>query len=208
MKGPALHIINIVVTWSQFNYLAMFDHFNLLAPLYDRVFQPPDLQQFIRLLELPAEGCLLDAGGGTGRVSNELRPLVDEIVITDISRGMLEQAVSKNGLNVSQAQAEMLPFPEETFSRVIVVDALHHFRDQRGAVLDLIRVLRNGGRLLIQEPDINFWQVKMIAFAEKLALMGSRFYAPVAIKQMAESFGCRAQISAGDKLSSWIIVEK
>ncbi len=71
----------------------MFDHFNLLAPLYDRVFQPPDLQHFIRLLELPADGYLLDAGGGTGRVSNELRPLVDEIVITDVSRGMLKQAL-------------------------------------------------------------------------------------------------------------------
>ncbi|GMQ79076.1 MAG: hypothetical protein BMS9Abin02_1631 [Anaerolineae bacterium] len=208
MRGPALHIINIVVTWSQFNYLAMFDHFNLLAPLYDRVFQPPDVEHYIRLLELPTGGSLLDAGGGTGRVSNELRLLVDEVVITDISTGMLKQALSKNGLRVSQAQAEMLPFPEETFSRVIVVDALHHFRDQRRAVLELIRVLRKDGRLLIQEPDINFWQVKMIALAEKLALMGSRFYSPAAIKQMAESYGCRAHFSAGDKLSSWIIVEK
>ncbi len=186
----------------------MFDHFNLLAPLYDRVFQPPVVEHFIRLLELPVDGSLLDAGGGTGRVSNELRPLVDEVVITDVSRGMLKQALSKNGLRVSQAQAEMLPFPKETFSRVIVVDALHHFRDQRGAILDLIRVLRVGGRLLIQEPDINFWQVKMIALAEKLALMGSHFYSSNAIKQMAESVGCRVQITAGDKLSSWIIVEK
>ena len=186
----------------------MFDHFNLLAPFYDKAFQPPDVERFIQLLDLPADGPLLDAGGGTGRISAELRPLVDSITITDVSIGMLRQAVSKNGLNVSQAEAEQLPFPEGTFSRIIVVDALHHFRDQRRAIWEIIRVLQSGGRLLIQEPDIKYWQVKMIALAEKLTLMRSRFYSPTAIKQMAEAFGCQARLSTGDQLSTWIIVEK
>jgi len=36
---------------------------------------PPDPAQLRRLLDLPAHGRLLDAGGGTGRVSAQLRPL-------------------------------------------------------------------------------------------------------------------------------------
>ena len=59
----------------------MFDHFGLLAPFYERVIPPPDLRRWQELLRLPVAGNLLDAGGGTGRVSAQLRPFVNHLVI-------------------------------------------------------------------------------------------------------------------------------
>jgi demethylmenaquinone methyltransferase/2-methoxy-6-polyprenyl-1,4-benzoquinol methylase len=63
----------------------------------------------------------------------------------------------------AQAHAERLPFPDASFDRVVVVDALHHFAHQREAVRDLLRALKSGGRLLIEEPDIHRLIVKFVA---------------------------------------------
>ena len=48
------------------------DHFGFLAPLYDMIFQAPQGDQLAAHTELPCEGLLLDAGGGTGRVAQGL----------------------------------------------------------------------------------------------------------------------------------------
>jgi demethylmenaquinone methyltransferase/2-methoxy-6-polyprenyl-1,4-benzoquinol methylase len=121
---------------------------------------------------------------------------------------MLAQAQAKSGLTLSQAHAETLPFGDDTFDRVLVVDALHHFCDQRQAVAELLRVLKKGGTLVIEEPDLNSFRVKLVALAEKLALMRSHFYYPAAIKTMAEAHGATARIETDGDISAWVVVSK
>jgi len=186
----------------------MFDHFGILAPIYERVIAAPDVSRLSELLALPIAGRLLDAGGGTGRVSSQLRPMVDALVVTDVSYGMLAQARAKHGLRLSQAHAETLPFADGGFERVLVVDALHHFCDQRRAVAELLRVLKKGGILVIEEPDLNSFTVKLIALAEKLAIMRSHFYYPAQIKAMAETGGATARIVNDGGISTWVVVTK
>ena len=67
----------------------MFDHFNLLAPFYERLIPAPDTGRLEELLDLPISGRLLDAGGGTGRVSSLLRPYVDEVILPVDTRSKL-----------------------------------------------------------------------------------------------------------------------
>jgi ubiquinone/menaquinone biosynthesis C-methylase UbiE len=186
----------------------MIDHFGLLAPLYERVIPAPDVTHLAALLKLPTAGRLLDVGGGTGRVSTQLRPLVDDLVIADVSAGMLAQAKSKSELGLSLAHAESLPFADGAFDRVLVVDALHHFYDQARAIYDLLRVLKKGGTLVIEEPDLSHFRVKMIALIEKLALMRSHFYYPADIKAMAEVNGASARIETDDIITAWVVITK
>lgn len=186
----------------------MFDHFGILAPFYDRVIAAPDVSRLRELLNLPVAGRLLDAGGGTGRVCSPLRHMVNELVVTDTSHGMLAQAQAKTGLALSQARAETLPFANGAFDRVLVVDALHHFFDQRQAVGELLRVLKQGGTLVIEEPDLNTFTVKLVALVEKIALMRSHFYYPVEIKAMAEAHGATARIETDGDISAWVVVNK
>jgi len=186
----------------------MFDHFNLLAPFYERLIPAPDSGRLEYLLDLPISGRLLDAGGGTGRVSSPLRPFVNHIFLTDVSLGMLQQAKQKEFLAVSLAHAENLPFPGELFDRVLVVDALHHFCNQEIAIKELLRVLKTGGRMVIEEPDLRRFKVKLIALAEKVTLMRSQFYSPEKIAQFVSSLGYSLRIERDDKITAWIVVDK
>ena len=186
----------------------MADHFDFLAPIYDRVISPPDPGRLKELLKLPSPGRLLDAGGGTGRASAALRPLVDHLVLSDLSRPMLQQSDRRGDHSPVQAHAEHLPFTTGSFARVLVVDALHHFCDQPAAIGDLLRVLMPGGRLVIEDPDIRRWQVKMVALAEKLALMRSHFHAPEEIQAMARAHQGRAEIVRDGQFTAWVVVDK
>ena len=142
------------------------------------------MEQLRELLNLPINGWLLDGGGSTDRVSYQLCELIDNLVVSDSSLPMLKQAQSKGELWTVQALTEQLPFPKETFDCVLVVDALHHFVNKQIAIRELLRVLRTGGRLVIQEPNINRFTVIIVAIIEKLILMHSHFSSPTEIRDM------------------------
>jgi demethylmenaquinone methyltransferase/2-methoxy-6-polyprenyl-1,4-benzoquinol methylase len=186
----------------------MTDHFRYVAGIYDRIIRPPDPERLIRILNLPVDGPVLDLGGGTGRVSARLQTLAGAIVVTDFSMPMLRQAAAKGGLSPVRAVGEALPFPDGTFDRVLIVDALHHFRDQRQAICESLRVLKPGGRLAIEEPDIRRFAVRAVAFLENLILMRSRFHTPLQIMEMIGDRGLTARIEGYYFFRAWIVADK
>jgi len=183
------------------------DHFDFLAPLYETLFPPTDPQELSARIGLPASGALLDAGGGTGRVAQFLVGKADPIVVADLSGKMLAEARRKAGLHPVCSHTERLPFPDGFFARIIMVDAFHHVCNQRQTAADLWRVLRPGGRLVIEEPDVRVFAVKLIAAGEKLALMRSHFLSPPGIAGMFDYPGARVRVETGE-YSAWIIAEK
>ncbi|MFW6135497.1 MAG: class I SAM-dependent methyltransferase [Chloroflexota bacterium] len=186
----------------------MLDHFDFLAPIYDIVIPPADPARLRELLRLPTQGRVLEAGGGTGRVSSRLLPMVGTLVINDLSRPMLKQAQPKGALLPVQSYVEQLPFPDASFSRVLAVDALHHFHDRHAAIGELLRVLEPGGRLVIEEPDIKRLPVKMIALLEKIALMGSHFLSEEEIRALVASQGFEAEIGCLSDFATCVVVDK
>jgi ubiquinone/menaquinone biosynthesis C-methylase UbiE len=186
----------------------MFNHFDHIASIYDNLIPSPDLARWRDLLRLPTSGSLLDAGGGTGRVSYHLKQWAGQVVVCDLSLPMLERARTKTVIHPVRAKVEGLPFPDNIFDRVIVVDAFHHFDHQTRTMKELVRVLKRGGRIVIEEPDITRFAVKLSALFERLALMKTEFHSPTAIQNMLRVEGLSAEIKSAPLFSAWIIADK
>ncbi len=75
-----------------------------------------------------------------------------------------------------------------------MVDALHHIIDHRQTIQDLWRVLAPGGILIIEEPDIRLFGVKLLALAEKLALFRSHFLSSSTIAGLLRDAGAEPDI--------------
>lgn len=183
------------------------DHFGFLAPVYERFIPPPSPETLIALVDLPPDGALLDAGGGTGRVAQFFNDRAGLTVVADESVKMLLQVQKKPALQPLCAHTEHLPFPSGSFDRIIMVDALHHLAHQAQSAAELWRLLKPGGRLVIEEPDVRRFAVKVLALAEKLALMRSHFLAPEQIIRLFPVFGARIEVRTSD-ITAWVIVEK
>ena len=185
----------------------MFDHFGFLAPFYENFIKPKSPDILAGYLDLPIKGSLLDVGGGTGRVSGFFKDQTDQVIIADLSEKMLLQSFGKDGLEPVCSHAEKLPFPDGYFERVIMVDALHHVCNQSETALELWRVVKPGGKIIIEEPDIKHWGVKLVALGEKIALMRSRFLSPGAIADLYQPFTDKLQVFRDGHIA-WIVIQK
>jgi ubiquinone/menaquinone biosynthesis C-methylase UbiE len=101
-----------------------------------------------------AFGEALEIGSGTGYFSLNLLQLglIGRLVATDISPGMLDElAITANllglELETQPADAERLPFEDESFDLVFGHAVLHHLPDLPAALAEFRRVLRPGGTL-------------------------------------------------------------
>jgi SAM-dependent methyltransferase len=103
----------------------------------------------------------LEIGAGTGYFSLNLlqAAVVGEATCTDISPGMLAtlaENAQRLGLQVktARADAESLPFSDESFDLVLGHAVLHHLPNLRRAFAEFHRVLRPGGRIVFAgEPS-------------------------------------------------------
>ena len=103
----------------------------------------------------------LEIGAGTGYFSlNMLQTgVVSEATCTDISPGMvatLARNARRLGLEVktARADAESLPFSDESFDLVLGHAVLHHLPNLRRAFAEFHRVLRPGGQIVFAgEPS-------------------------------------------------------
>jgi demethylmenaquinone methyltransferase/2-methoxy-6-polyprenyl-1,4-benzoquinol methylase len=181
------------------------DHFGMLASSYERFIPVSEPSRLLELLDPPPDGAILDAGGGTGRVAQFLGGRSRLIVVADPSQKMLLYARAKDSLRCVRSPGETLPFPPGSFNRVTIVDALHHVADQRATAAELWRVLKPGGRLVIEEPDFRTFSVKLIALGETLLLMGSRFLTPEKIAALFPAGQTRVE---AQDATAWVVVDK
>jgi SAM-dependent methyltransferase len=91
---------------------------------------------------------LADIGGGTGNYALALRREGWEPTVVDRSAKMLARAAAK-GLQIVEADAQRLPFEDESFDAATMISMLHHVEDRGAALAEGRRVLRRGGHLVL-----------------------------------------------------------
>lgn len=90
-----------------------------------------------------APGKTLELGGGSGN----LKEFAPNVVSTDIVPLPWLDAV---------ADAQNLPFANESFDNIVLFDVLHHIENVTLFFNEALRVLRAGGRVVMMEPYISF----------------------------------------------------
>lgn len=111
----------------------------------------------------------LDAGCGGGRYTVALKRLgFRSVTGVDFSPSAIRDARARlrqsgiRGVTYKVASVLKLPFPKNSFDFVFSNGVLHHTRDMRRGVEELLRVLKPGGRgflYVIEEPGGIFWDV-------------------------------------------------
>jgi demethylmenaquinone methyltransferase/2-methoxy-6-polyprenyl-1,4-benzoquinol methylase len=104
---------------------------------------------------------ILDLAGGTGDLTAKFSQLVGKdgkVVLADINSSMLNVGRDKlrdkglvQNIEYVQANAEYLPFEENTFDIVTIAFGLRNVTNKDRALQSIFRVLKPGGRLLVLE---------------------------------------------------------
>jgi len=107
------------------------------------------------LLDAAAVGIghtVLDVACGTGVVAAAAAERVGPsgaVTGVDINPGMIAVAARTRGVRWAQADAARLPFPDGGFDRVLCQAGLQFVPDRLGALREMRRVLRPGGRVAL-----------------------------------------------------------
>jgi len=104
---------------------------------------------------------VLDIAGGTGDLAGQFCKRVGKsglVVLADINASMLFTGRDKlldkgltDNLDYTQANAEELPFADESFDCITIAFGLRNVTDKDKALASMNRVLKPGGRLLVLE---------------------------------------------------------
>lgn len=104
---------------------------------------------------------VLDIAGGTGDLTMKFARLVGpegQVVLADINESMLKVGRDKlldhgvaGNVQVAQADAQYLPFADNSFDCITIAFGLRNVTDKDLALRSMLRVLKPGGRLLVLE---------------------------------------------------------
>jgi SAM-dependent methyltransferase len=97
-------------------------------------------------------GAILDNGCGLGLYTRRLQREDNQIIGLEYDFERACQAVNI-GLSIVSAAGEGLPFPDDTFDLILSHEVLEHVQDDLQAVVEMVRVLREGGRLVLFTPN-------------------------------------------------------
>lgn len=166
---------------------------------------------------IPAGAKVLDCGAGTGELSLAASDNADSVLCTDLSKNMLKQAQRKaralGADNIEFAARNIfdLQEPDDTYDVVIAGNVLHLLTNPQGAVKEMYRVLKPGGRLLLPTFTNKNSTRLLIGIYKKLGFDPAANYSPSEYKKMLEDCGLgrvRTKLIKGLVPCCYAVIEK
>ncbi len=153
-------------------------------------------QLLFELLGRVADKTALDVGCGDGALASELARRGAIVTGLDPDPAMIaaqrQAGIEGAQLRLVEAKAELLPFPDASFDAVLAVAVLCFVRDAERAVVEMARVLKPGGRLVIGE--LGRWSL-WAAYRRIRGWLGhptwrvARFWTATELRQLVEGAG-------------------
>jgi len=183
--------------------------FDAIADKYDRWYESAKGAMYDRLekktishyLPSSAKGKrLLEVGCGTGHWTQFFSEYGFEVTGVDVSERTIDIAKSKNISNASFqiADGHSLPFPNETFDVTAAITTLEFVRDAESVVEEMVRCTHKpAGQLLVGVLNARASLNRQRKKASESLWATARLFSPSQLKQLLESFGRLAMVTAG-----------
>ncbi len=129
----------------------------------EKSIQSPSMRKYFRDKIIPLiepTDKVIDIGCGSGVFLPIISPLCGEMIGIDVSSAFVEESlatVKRFGLkntSIITARSEELPFPNNEFDVVLLVDVIHHVYYLSETISEMKRISKSGGRIIIYEPNI------------------------------------------------------
>ena len=98
------------------------------------------------------QGCILENGCGVGMYVEHLSPFGGTVIGLEYDFERVAEA-RKNSPRIINGAGEFLPLPSSTFDLILSHEVIEHVQDDRGAVCEMIRALKPGGRVVLFAPN-------------------------------------------------------
>lgn len=115
---------------------------------------------------------ILEIGCGTGNFLHRLEKMNKnfEVFGIDESGKMIEIARRKfQNINFQEGLAENLPFVDNYFDFIVIIDAFYYFEDKNKVIAECFRVLKPNGFLFLYTPSIDQFLSKVLVWLSKLS---------------------------------------
>jgi ubiquinone/menaquinone biosynthesis C-methylase UbiE len=129
--------------------VGVFDQYAAVKPMSENV--PDLLASFIEVR--PGER-ILDVGCGDGRFLRFCESQMSEgsVYGTDVSYVRLQRCIGEQ-LKVGQAEVENMPFADNTFQTILLIEVIEHTWQPEKALKELARILAPGGKMILSTPN-------------------------------------------------------
>ncbi len=127
-----------------------------------KMWRSPVSREVVRAISPQPGECVVDVGAGMGPATVLAAKAGASVLAVDPTRYMRRiLAVRRLGqrgrtaIRVADGSAEFIPADDHSIDAVWTVNTMHHWTDLDAAILELARVLRAGGRLLLVDEDFD-----------------------------------------------------
>ncbi|MFH1692601.1 MAG: class I SAM-dependent methyltransferase [Candidatus Omnitrophota bacterium] len=110
------------------------------------------LEAIAKLFSTFPKGRVLDLGAGSGMFSNRLQQMGFDVVAVDLRPEHFDfkSSVSFQACDITNP----LPFGENSFEYILLTEVIEHLKNPSGALIQINRLLKRGGFLVLSTPNI------------------------------------------------------
>lgn len=174
-----------------------YDRFMTMLKLYK-------LEEIKIAANIEAHEVIVDIGGGTGQLAQYICNSCKTVYVLDESEKMLSQVKQGGKVITIKGNALKAPFENNSIDTVILSDVFHHIKEQEELIIEINRILKHGGKIVIMDFHRKHIKTRLLRAFEFIIFGRLFFKTKNEVKALLEKYFCISKIY--DKGYYFIIV--